>query len=575
MLNTLQQTFALTQQGAKNLRSAIFTQTLLNFSFLLPTTVAFIFLDQAIKFVMQHEAMQVSSSIYIPLGIAILVIMYAIAHINYEKCFTKIYDESSNRRIKLAETLRKLPLSFFAQKNVSDLSETIMNDTTQIEELFSHSVPQLFAAAISLTVTICLLFFYQWQMTLALFWTVPVALLTFNLSNKRTKRIHQTIYDLKRGLSEHVQETIENAQEIKAYHQVDQSLNELNEKVDAYENHLIKDELLLGAFTILSSIILKLGLPSVAVFGAYLLLNDQISLFTYFVFLIIVSRVYDPFIDVMNNLSALLFLNTRIQRMKDMDNLPLQTGATDFKPTSFDITFDNVDFSYNKGENTLKSLSFCAQQNQVTALIGPSGSGKSTVAKLIARFWDVDQGTIYIGEHNIAEIDPEALMQHISIVFQDVLLFDQTALENIRLGRKDASDEDVMQAAKLAQCDDFINKLPQGYDTLIGENGERLSGGERQRISIARALLKDAPIILLDEATASLDANNESKIQGAISELIKNKTVIVIAHRMRTIANADKIIAIDDGHVQQMGSPAALKQEEGLFKHMLSIQYDE
>lgn len=575
MLNTLQQTFALTQQGAKDLRTAICTQTLVNFSFLLPTTVAFIFLDQAIKFVMQHEAMQVSSAVYIPLGVAILVIMYAIAYINYEKCFTKIYDESSNRRIKLAETLRKLPLSFFAQKDVSDLSETIMNDTTQIEELFSHSVPQLFAAAISLTVTIFLLFFYQWQMTLALFWTVPVALLIFSLSNERTNRIHQNIYDLKRGLSEQIQETIENAQEIKAYHQVDQSLNDLNEKVDAYENYLIKDELLLGALTIISTIILKLGLPSVAVFGAYLLLNDQISLFTYFVFLIIVSRVYDPFIDVMNNLSALLFLNARIQRMKDMDNLPRQTGTTDFEPSSFDITFDSVGFAYNKNENILHNLSFCAKQGQVTALIGPSGSGKSTVAKLIARFWDIDQGNIYIGKHNIAEIDPETLMQHISIVFQDVLLFDQSALENIRLGRKDASDEEVVQAAKLAQCDDFINKLPQGYDTLIGENGERLSGGERQRISIARALLKDAPIILLDEATASLDANNESKIQGAISELIKNKTVIVIAHRMRTIANADQIIAIDNGKVQQMGSPAALKQEEGLFKHMLSIQYNE
>ena len=336
---------------------------------------------------------------------------------------------------------------------------------------------------------------------------------------------------------------------------------------------MIKSELLTGAFVHLSFILLKLGLPSVILTGAYLLSTGSISVFTYLVFLVIAARIYQPVEDALSHFAALIFLNVRIDRMKEMDEMPRQEGKTDFHPSNFDIKFNNVGFSYQDGVQTLKDISFTAKQGDVTALVGPSGGGKSTVAKLSARFWDIDKGTITLGGEDISLIDPETLLKIYSIVFQDVTLFNSSVRENIRLGKKDALDEEVMKAAELAQCDEFIRKLPQGYDTLIGENGEKLSGGERQRISIARAILKDAPIVLLDEATASLDAENETKIQTALSELIKNKTVLIIAHRMRTVSGADKIVVINDGSIAETGSPQELKEKQGFFSAMLKTQY--
>ncbi|MGH0052472.1 MAG: ABC transporter ATP-binding protein [Sphaerochaetaceae bacterium] len=347
----------------------------------------------------------------------------------------------------------------------------------------------------------------------------------------------------------------------------------LNTKLDQYERFMIKGELILGSLINLAYMILKLGLPSVILAGAYLLSTGSVSIFAYLVFLVVTARIYNPIMEVMDNLALLLFLNVRIKRMKEMDAMPRQEGTTEFHPQNYDIAFKNVDFSYIEGIQTLKSVSFIAKQGTVTALVGPSGGGKSTVAKLSARFWDIDKGMITLGGEDISRIDPETLLHYFSIVFQDVTLFNSSVMDNIRLGKKDATDEEVMKAAHLAQCDEFVRKLPQGYDTMIGENGEKLSGGERQRISIARAMLKDAPIILLDEATASLDAENESKIQIALSELIKNKTVLIIAHRMRTVSGADTIVVIKDGTIIENGTPMELNEKQGLFASMVQTQY--
>ncbi|WP_434352532.1 ABC transporter ATP-binding protein [Psychrobacter sp. HD31] len=572
MIEFFQRQFALSQQGAKDLKAAIISHSLLNISLLLPPMVAFIFLDDAVRLLTEGTPLKYDVVFYTLLGILCFVFMYAISYIDYQRCYTKMYRESADRRIKLAETLRQLPLDFFAQKDVADLSATIMDDATQLEQTFSHAVPQVFAALVSLSLITLMLFVYQWQMALAVFWVVPLGFLVFFLSKKIMTRDHVKIYHIKRQISDSIQDGLDHVQDIKSYHQEPHYLSHLGEQLDNYESSLIKGELIGGALLNLSHFILKLGLPSVVLVGAYLLLNDSISLFTYLVFLILVGRVYDPFIDTMNNFAVLLYLNVRIKRMREMDNMPRQTGRNQFDPQGYDIVFDEVAFSYQAGQEILKNISFCAKQGEVTALIGASGSGKSTIAKLVARFWDINQGRITIGGENIADIDPETLLKSISIVFQEVVLFDASILDNIRLGNKDATDDEVKAAAKLAQCDDFIKQLPQGYDTLIGENGERLSGGERQRISIARALLKDAPIILLDEATASLDANNESKIQQAISELIKNKTVIIIAHRMRTVMGADNIIAIGDGNIAEQGKPEMLQQQGGIFARMLARQ---
>jgi ATP-binding cassette subfamily B protein len=499
--------------------------------------------------------------------------MFVVAYFQYDSTYTRIYEESARRRISLAETLRKLPLAFFGKKDISDLSATIMDDTTQIEQLFSHAVPQLYAAGVTIFLMGVMMFVYNWMLSLAVFWVVPVALFVFYLSKKLQNKIQDALYQKKRDISDSVQESLDSIHEIKSYNREAAFSGSLNEKLDLYEKFLVKGELLLGSLINFSYMILKLGLPSVILTGAYLLASGSVSIFTYLVFLVVTARVYNPIMEVMNNFALLMYLNVRINRMKEMDAMPRQDGDTEFSPDGYDIEFRNVDFSYQDGVQTLKNVSFTAKQGEVTALVGPSGGGKSTVAKLSARFWDIDGGIVSLGGVDISTIDPETLLAYYSIVFQDVTLFNASIMENIRLGKKDATDDEVMRAAKLAQCDEFVQGLPQGYGTLIGENGERLSGGERQRISIARAILKDAPIILLDEATASLDAENESKIQRALGELIRNKTVLIIAHRMRTVSGADQIIVIKDGAIAEAGSPAALTEANGAFSSMMRMQF--
>jgi ATP-binding cassette subfamily B protein len=573
MLNTyFQNKYALSEKGAKDLKIAVIWTILLEFSFMVPVVMGFAFLDEKISLLSQFESRSILY--YLVMAALAFVFMFLVANFQYHSCYTKIYEESAKRRINLAETLRKLPLAFFGKKDLADLSSTIMEDATQIETLFSHAVPQLYASIITIGLMAVMLFFYQWQMSIALFWVVPVAGLVFYLSRRYQTSVHSKHYQDKREISDKIQEGLDLAQEIKSYNREQDFIGELNSMLDQLEKAMIKGELLIGAVINLSYILLKLALPSVMIYGIYLLTQGKIEVFTYFVFIIISARIFNPITEVMNNIALLLYLNVRIKRMKEMDQMPRQGGITTFNPKNFDLVFKQVDFSYQSEVKTLSQVNFTARQGEVTALVGPSGGGKSTIAKLAARFWDIDGGKVMLGGVDISKIDPEVLLGHYAIVFQDVTLFNSSIMENIRLGKKDASDSQVIAAARLAQCDEFVEKLAGGYDSLIGENGEKLSGGERQRISIARAILKDAPIILLDEATALLDAENESKIQQALGELVRNKTVLIIAHRMRTVLGADQIIVVKDGKIVETGRPEVLRQEGGIFSTMLEAQFE-
>lgn len=574
MLKYFQRKFAMSEKGARDLIKSIAWSAAMDISFMLPVILTFQFLETHLQALLINAGLPQSSVLHYAILSAIaFAAMFIIAYFQYQATYTRIYEESALRRISLAETLRKLPLAFFGKKDIADLSSTIMEDATQIEQLFSHAVPQLYASGISVSLMAVMLFAYNWQLSLALFWVAPVAGAVFFLSKRFQNNQHRNLYCLKREISDTMQEGLDSVHEIKSYNREGDYTAALDGQLDHYEKKLVRSELLLGAAINVSYVILKLGLPTLVLAGAYLLAGGAVSIFTYIVFLLVAARIYNPLMDVMNNLAMLIYLNVRINRMKEMDAMPRQGGATSFQPKHYDIEFQNVDFSYLDGVQTLTDVSFTAKQGEVTALVGPSGGGKSTVAKLAARFWDIDQGKITLGGMDISTVDPETLLQSFSIVFQDVTLFNASVMDNIRLGKKDASDKEVLHAAELAQCGDFVAKLPQGYDTLIGENGERLSGGERQRISIARAILKDAPIILLDEATASLDAENESKIQQALSTLIENKTVLVIAHRMRTVAGADKIIVIRDGKIVETGAPSQLQKQDGIFASMVRVQY--
>jgi ATP-binding cassette subfamily B protein IrtB len=574
MIEILKKRFALSTKGAKDFCKGVFFTALLDIALMLPAVFVFLFLGDYLRPVLNATASPAHGILfYILLGIAFMLLMYLIAVFQYRSTFSSVYEESANRRISLAEKLRKLPLAFFGEKNLSDLTATIMDDCTDLEHTFSHTVPQLFASIITIVLIAFGMFFYNWQLALALFWVVPFAMAVILMSKKKLHRDNQIHYQNKRNVTEQIQEGLDAIQEIKSYNKEEDYLQKLNAKIDIYQKQQTQSELLVGVLVNGSQSLLKLGLASVIVVGAGLLSTASIDLFTYLIFMVVGSRIYNPMDEVLNNLAALFFLDIRINRMNEMEALPTQQGDVEFNPKGFDIEFKEVDFAYESGKQILRNLSFSALQGEITALVGPSGSGKSTATKLSARFWDIQSGQILLGGQDISKIDPETLLRYFSMVFQDVVLFNASIIDNIRLGKRNATNEEVMRAAKLAQCDDFVSKMADGYKTVIGENGETLSGGERQRISIARALLKDAPIVLLDEATASLDVENETKIQAAISALVANKTVLIIAHRMRTIANADKIVVLDNnGTVVEMGKPDDLKKKNGLFAHMIDRQ---
>lgn len=573
MLEMIQRRFALSHKGARDFCKGTFFTVLLDIALMLPAVFVFFFLEDWLR-PLFHPGTSVLHGVlfYSLLGIAFMAVMYVFAVLQYRSTYTTVYEESANCRISLAEKLRKLPLAFFGEKNLSDLTATIMDDCTDLEHTFSHAVPQLFASIISIALIAIGMAFYNWQLTLSLFWVVPISLAVILLAKKKMRKGNKSNYLYKRAVSEQIQEGLDTIQEIKSYNQEEDYLGNLDRKINAYESVLTRNELMLGVFVNGSQSILKLGLASVIMVGAHLLAAGMLDFFTYLIFMVIGSRVYAPISEVMNNLAALFYLDVRIGRMNEMEALPVQHGTTDFHPGNYDIEFRHVDFSYEAGKQVLQDVSFTARQGEITALVGPSGSGKSTAAKLAARFWDIQSGQIVLGGQDISLVEPEALLKNFSIVFQDVVLFNASVMDNLRIGRRDATDEEVMKVARLARCDEFIRQMPQGYQTVIGENGDMLSGGERQRISIARALLKDAPIVLLDEATASLDVENETRIQAGISELVRNKTVLIIAHRMRTIANADKIVVLEGGRVAEAGTPDELKARDGLFSRMVKRQ---
>ena len=572
MIKYLQNRFVLSDQGAKDMLHGVVASTALNLALMLPPTFLFMFLMENVGESAGTETHPLWQ--YLVLALAFMAVMYFIGHWQYNTTYVSVYDESAQRRIRLAEKLRKLPLSFFGERNLSDLTSTIMEDCSYLEQTFSHAVPQLYASFCSVFIIAVGMFCYDWRLSVALFWVVPLAVAVLLLSRHQLDKAFTALYHVKRGVTEQIQEGLECVQEIKSYCGESAYCQSFDSRLKNYESELLKHELVAGVAVNVAAITLKLGMPTVILAGAWLLMQGQVSVFHYFAFLIASAMIYNPIHEVCNNLAILGFLDVRIQRMREIESMASQEGTTEFAPKNFDIEFRHVSFAYESGKQVLSDVSFTARQGEVTALVGPSGGGKSTTAKLAARFWDVNQGQVLIGGQDVSQIDPETLLQDYAIVFQDVMLFNASVADNIRIGRRDATDEEVRRAVRLAQCDDFISKMPQGYDTVIGENGETLSGGERQRISIARALLKDAPIILLDEATASLDAENETKIQAGLSELVRNKTVIIIAHRMRTVLQADHIVVLRDGRVCEEGTPDALLARGGEFSHMVQLQQE-
>lgn len=572
MINRLQKKYALSRQGAKDLFQSIVYSVLANISLMLPVALLAVVLDHMLPVALGTEDKLSGIVCYTIAGIIILAVIFMLHYQQYTKTYIGTYDESERRRITLAEKMRTLPLSFFNERDLSDLTSTIMGDCAGFEHAFSHTIPQFFGALISTGIVCVILLIMNWKMGLALLWVAPAAFAIVILSRKWQEKLEKKYMNARLTLSEGIQECLETVQDIKACNQERSYMEKLDAKMDAAEKAQISSEMVSASLVTTGQMILRFGLATVIVVGNSLILKEQISLFVYVVYLIAASRLYDPLSGAMANMAELFGVNLQVKRLKEIQEYPLESGQTDYHTNGYDITFDHVKFSYESGKTVLKDVSFTAKQGQVTALVGPSGSGKSTVAKLAAKFYGLDSGKITLGGIDIAKLDPVALMKDFSIVFQDVVLFNNTIMENIRIGRKGASDEEVIAAAKAAKCHEFIEKLPQGYHTIIGENGSTLSGGECQRLSIARTLLKDAPVILLDEATASLDVDNETQIQEAISKLVSGKTVLVIAHRMRTIEAADQIVVLDKGVVAESGNHDTLMKKNGLYRKLVDLQ---
>lgn len=568
MINYIMQKYALSRQGAKDLIVATISCVVHNLMLMLPVSLLYFLVSD----LYEGGVSQSHLWIYIVGMIAgVLLILFSYRWV-YGATYYATYKESSVRRISLAEKLRKLPLSYFGKKDLSDLTTTIMADCTTLEQSFSHWVPEFFGAMISTVLVAICLFVFDWRMALAAMWVLPVSLAIVAFSGKVQNYFTRKQTQAKLAVADGIQEALETMRDLKSNNAEGKYLDALDEKIDKMEGRMIKSELGAAMFVVPASMILKLGMGTVALVGGILLAENTLTVLSFFMFLLVASRLYDPLASSLQNLAAIISTRIPIERMNSIENYPIQPGTGELKTKGYDIAFENVSFSYNTGEQVLDNVSFTAKQGEVTALIGPSGGGKSTAAKLAARFWDVDRGKITIGGQDVRKVDPEKLLSAYSIVFQDVTLFNNTVMENIRIGRQGATDEDVLAAAKEAQCDEFVEKLPEGYQTMIGENGSMLSGGERQRISIARALLKDSPVILLDEATASLDAENETQIQKAISRLVKGKTVLIIAHRMRTVEGADKLVLLKEGKVAEQGTPQELYAKGGLYTKMCKLQ---
>ena len=567
MLKKIQRATASSPEGARGLVTGVLACAVQNISFMLPTGLLYFLVRDLLS-----GSAAGRTGFYVCGCIVCFALILAATWFQYNSTFFTTYKESGKRRLALAERLRKLPLAFFGKRDLADLTSTIMADCEVLEKTCSHFIPGLFGSLIS-TVLIALgLFAFDWRMALAALWVIPVSIAILLASYRVQDRVQKKTMSVKMTCADGIQEYIETLRDLKSANAEAAYLTGLSDKIHAVEKQTISAELTNAVFVTSAGMVLKLGIASVALTGSVLLINGSIDVLTLFMFLLVTSRLYDPMQGALQNLAAVIAMRTNVGRMNEILEYPIQSGSEQLTNQGCDIVFDHVGFAYTSGETVLRDVSFTAKQGQVTALVGPSGGGKTTVSRLAARFWDYQRGRITVGGMDVSQVDPEKLMSLYSIVFQDVTLFDNTILENIRLGRKDATDEEVLAAAHLANCDEFAEKLPDKWNTAIGENGCALSGGERQRISIARAFLKDAPIILLDEATASLDVENETLIQTALSRLIRNKTVLIIAHRMRTVAGADKIVVLADGVVAEQGAPAELYAQNGLYTHMADLQ---
>ena len=565
-----QRKYALTDQGVKNAKKGAFWTVIVNLVVMDGMGILYL-LMYGLMGTLTDGAPLPGPALFLGLVIAFVILSFVTHLQQYHATYGLVYNEVKSTRLSLAERLRKLPLGYFGKRDLADLTETLMGDVNRMEHVWSHVLGYLYGAYISTAIIAVCLLVYDWRLTIACLWGVPVAFGLLFGTRKISARASERTKQAAIRVSDGIQEALENVREIRATNQEVRYLAGLNQKIDDHEKVTIQGELGTGIFVNAASVIMRLGVATTILAGASLIVSGQIDFMLLFLFLLVITRVYAPFDQSLALIAELFVSQVSADRMNEIYNTPTAEGVERFQPKGHDIVFDHVGFAYDK-KKVLDGVNFTAREGEVTALVGPSGSGKSTCARLAARLWDVTEGTIRVGGVDISTVDPEALLTDYSMVFQDVVLFDDTVMENIRLGKRGATDEEVRAAAEAANCGEFIRRLPQGYDTPIGENGAKLSGGERQRISIARALLKNAPIVLLDEATASLDVENETKVQGALSRLLAGKTVLVIAHRMRTVAGADHIVVLENGHVAAQGTPAELMERGGLYRRMVELQ---
>ena len=565
-----QRKYALTDQGVRNTKKGAFWTVIVNLVVMGGMGILYL-LMYGLMGTLTDGAPLPGPALFLGLVIAFVILSFVTHLQQYHATYGLVYNEVKSTRLSLAERLRKLPLGYFGKRDLADLTETLMGDVNRMEHVWSHVLGYLYGAYISTSIIAVCLLVYDWRLAIACLWGVPVAFGLLFGTRKISARASERTKKAAVRVSDGIQEALENIREIRATNQEARYLAGLNQKIDDHEKVTIQGELGTGIFVNAASVIMRLGVATTILAGASLILSGQIDFMLLFLFLLVITRVYAPFDQSLALIAELFVSQVSADRMNEIYDTPTAEGAEVFQPKSHDIVFDHVGFAYDK-KKVLDGVSFTAREGEVTALVGPSGSGKSTCARLAARLWDVTEGTIRVGGVDISTVDPEALLTDYSMVFQDVVLFDDTVMENIRLGKRGATDQEVRAAAEAANCGEFIRRLPQGYDTPIGENGAKLSGGERQRISIARALLKNAPIVLLDEATASLDVENETKVQGALSRLLAGKTVLVIAHRMRTVAGADHIVVLENGRVAEQGTPAELMERGGLYRRMVELQ---
>ena len=565
-----QRKYALTDQGVRNTKKGTFWTVIVNLVVMGGVSILYLVMSGFMGIL--TEGSPLPGSVLVIGALVLFILLSFVTHLQqYKATYGLVYNEVKTTRLSLAERLRKLPLGYFGKRDLADLTETIMGDVNRMEHVWSHVLGYLYGAYISTAIIAVCLLVYDWRLAIACLWGVPVAFGLLFGSRKIAARNAERTKKAAVRVSDGIQEALENVREIRATNQEERYLNGLNQKIDEHERVTIQGELGTGLFVNAASVIMRLGVATTILVGANLILSGSIDFMLLFLFLLVITRVYAPFDQSLALIAEMFVSQVSADRMNEIYDTPTAEGAEKFEPKGYDIVFEHVGFSYDEKE-VLHDVSFTAKEGEVTALVGSSGSGKSTCARLAARLWDISKGVIRVGGVDISTVDPEVLLRDYSMVFQDVVLFDDTVMENIRLGKRGATDEEVRAAAKAANCDEFVHRLPQGYNTPIGENGAKLSGGERQRISIARALLKDAPIVLLDEATASLDVENETRVQGALSRLLVGKTVLVIAHRMRTVEAADKIIVLADGRVAEEGTPAELMNKNGLYHRMVDLQ---